>query len=84
MTNDLLVWSKPSRQIPSQKKLKTHQNIVQFFLKSNNKNIRMIVSFKHISHIVLVFDLFEQVNADLANMSMDAETKFVYCQKHVA
>ena len=44
----------------------------------------MIVSFKHISHIVLVFDLFEQVNADLANMSMDAETKFVYCQKHVA
>ena len=43
----------------------------------------MIVSFKHISHIVLVFHLFEQVNADLANMSMDAETKFVYCQKHV-
>ena len=33
----------------------------------------MFVGFEHISHIVLVFQFFEQVNAGLVNMSMDAE-----------
>ena len=46
----------------------------------------MIVSFKHILHIVLVFHLFEQVNADLANeicLLSEARCLEVFCEKDV-